>query len=79
MTHVLDGGAAQSAGLAAGDLIASINGERITAIRWDKVLSSLIPGQVIQICFFRDDLEHECMTVLEDDQIPIQYSLTPAE
>jgi predicted metalloprotease with PDZ domain len=79
VTHVLDGGAAQLAGLAAGDLIASINGERTTASRWDKVLSSLISGQVIQICFYRDDLEHECMTVLEDDQIPKQYTLTPAE
>lgn len=79
VTHVLDGGAAQLAGLATGDLLASINGERITAARWDKVLSSLISGQVIQICFYRDDLEHECMTVLEDDQIPAQYTLTPAE
>ena len=79
VTHVLDGGAAQLAGLATGDLLASINGERITAARWDKVLSSLATGQVIQICFYRDDLEHECMTVLEDDQIPSQYTLTPAE
>jgi predicted metalloprotease with PDZ domain len=79
VTHVLDGGAAQLAGLATGDLLASINGERITASRWDKVLSSLISGQVIQICFYRDDLEHECMTALEDDQIPTQYTLTPAE
>jgi predicted metalloprotease with PDZ domain len=79
VTHVLDGGAAQLAGLATGDLLASINGERITAARWDKVLSSLITGQIIQICFYRDDLEHECMTVLEDDQIPNQYTLTPAE
>ena len=67
------------AGLAAGDLLASINGERITHARWDKVLSSLISEQVIQICFYRDDLEHECMTVLEDEQIPTQYTLTPAE
>ena len=79
VTHVLDGGAAQFAGLAAGDLLASMNGERITAARWDKVLSSLITGQIIQICFYRDDLEHECMTVLEDDQIPSQYTLTPTE
>jgi predicted metalloprotease with PDZ domain len=79
VTHVLDGGAGQLAGLAAGDLLASINGERITAARWDKVLSSLITGQVIQICFYRDDLEHECMTILEDAQIPSQYTLTPAE
>ena len=79
VTHVLDGGAAQLAGLATGDLLASINGERITAARWDKILSSLIAGQVIQICFYRDDLEHECMTVLDDDQIPEQYVLTPIE
>lgn len=79
VTHVLDGGAGQLAGLAPGDLLASINGERITTARWDKVLSSLVTGQVIQICFYRNDLEHECMTVLEDDQIPIQYTLIPAE
>ena len=79
VTHVLDGGAAQSAGLAAGDLLASMNGERITAARWDKVLSSLTTGQIIQICFYRDDLEHECMTILEDDQIPAQYILIPTE
>jgi predicted metalloprotease with PDZ domain len=79
VTHVLDGGAAQFAGLAARDLLASMNGERITAARWDKVLSSLITGQIIRICFYRDDLEHECMTVLEDDQIPAQYIITPAE
>ena len=79
VTHVLDGGAAQLAGLAPGDLLASINGERITAARWDKVLSSLIPEQAIQICFYRDDLEHECMMVIEDDQLPTQYVLTPTE
>ena len=79
VTHVLDGGAAQLAGLAAGDLLASINGERITAARWDKVLSSLILEQAIQVCFYRDDLEHECMMVLEEDQLPTQYVLTPAE
>ena len=79
VTHVLDGGTAQLAGLAPGDLLASINGERITTARWDQVLSGLIPGQLIQICFYRDDLEHECMTVLADDQIPPQYELSPAE
>jgi predicted metalloprotease with PDZ domain len=79
VTHVLDGGAAQHAGLAPGDLLASINGERVTAARWDKVLSSLIPEQVIQICFYRDDLEYECMMVIEDNQLPTQYVLAPIE
>ena len=79
VTHVLDGGAAQLAGLATGDLLASINGERITAARWDQILSGLILGQMIQITFYRNDLEHECMTVLKDDQLPTQYVLTLAE
>lgn len=79
VTHVLDGGAAQLAGLAPGDLITSINGERITATRWDKVLSSLIANQVLNIRFYRDDLEHEAMTVLEETQLPKQYDLTPTE
>jgi predicted metalloprotease with PDZ domain len=79
VTHVLDGGAAQLAGLAPGDLIASINGERITATRWDKVLSSLIANQVLNIRFYRNDLEHEAMTVLEETQLPKQYDLTPTE
>jgi predicted metalloprotease with PDZ domain len=75
----LDGGAAQLAGIAPGDLLASINGERITAARWDKVLSSLNNEQVISICFYRDDLQHECMTILKNEQIPAQYELTPAD
>ena len=77
VTHVLDGGAAQLAGLAPGDLLASINGERITAARLDKVLSSISPAQVFTICFYRDDLEHECMTVLDLNQLPIQFDLIP--
>lgn len=77
LTHVLDGGAAQLAGLAPGDLLASINGERITAARLDKVLSSISPDQVFTICFYRDDLEHECMTVLDLNQLPIQFDLIP--
>lgn len=79
ITHVLDGGAAQLAGLASGDVLASINGERITPARWDKVLASLVDEQAISICFYRDDLEHECMTVLEEHQMPDQYDVSPVE
>lgn len=79
VTHVLDGGAAQLAGLAPGDLLASINGERITSSRFDKVLSNLIPNQVLSIYFYRDDLAHECMTILEAVQIPDQFTLSPTE
>jgi predicted metalloprotease with PDZ domain len=78
ISHVLDGGAAQLAGLAPGDLLASINGERITAARLDTVLSSLVSKQVITISFYRDDLEHQCMTTLEENQMPTQYDFTAA-
>jgi len=78
VTHVLDGGAAQTAGLAPGDLLASINGQRITSVRWDMVLGSLAEDQAIIICFYREDLEHEIMAVLRAEQSPPQYQLEPA-
>ncbi|MFZ4063305.1 MAG: M61 family metallopeptidase [Polynucleobacter sp.] len=79
VTHVLDGGAAQLAGLAPGDLIASINGQRITASRWDKVIKSLHDDEAFVLCFYRDDLEHECMALLDQAQMPAQYELLPAK
>ena len=78
VTHVLDGGAAQAAGLAAGDLLASINGQRITNTRWDKVLQGLSENESISISFYRDDLEHERILVLEPTQLPAQFELISA-
>ncbi|MBU3556663.1 M61 family metallopeptidase [Polynucleobacter sp. Ross1-W9] len=77
VTHVLDGGLAQAAGLAAGDLLASIDGQRITSARWDRVLGSLSENAHTRITFYRDDLEHERMVTLKSAQIPAQYDLTP--
>jgi len=77
ITHVLDGGAAQLAGLASGDLLASINGQRVTTSRLDKILGGLSEGQNINLCFYRDDLEHERIAVLKANQLPLQYELTP--
>lgn len=77
VTHVLDGGVAQAAGLAAGDLLASIDGQRITSARWDRVLGSLSENTHTRIAFYRDDLEHERMVSLESAQIPMQYDLAP--
>ncbi|QWD68471.1 M61 family metallopeptidase [Polynucleobacter sp. VK25] len=77
VTHVLDGGVAQAAGLAAGDLLASIDGQRITSARWDRVLGSLAENSHTRITFYRDDLEHERMVSLKSVQIPTQYDLAP--
>ena len=76
LTHVLDGGLAQAAGLAPGDLIASINGQRVTSSRWDKLLGSLTMNQDLIICFYRQDLEHERMAPLNIHQTPKQYQLS---
>ena len=74
---MLDGGVAQAAGLAAGDLLASIDGQRITSARWDRVLGSLSENTYARITFYRDDLEYERMVSLQSIQIPTQYELTP--
>jgi predicted metalloprotease with PDZ domain len=75
VSHVLDGGVAQLAGLAPGDLLASINGQRLTSTRLDKILASLTEGQSIHFCFYRDDLEHERIASLHASQLPTQFEL----
>jgi len=75
VTHVLDGGAAQLAGIAPGDLLASINGQRVTTSRLDKILASLAEGKSIHFCFYRDDLEHERIASLHASQLPTQFEL----
>jgi predicted metalloprotease with PDZ domain len=77
VTHVLDGGIAQLAGLAAGDLLASVDGQRVTSARWDRVLGSLSENAQTRITFYRDDLEHERMVSLQSAQAPTQYELLP--
>ena len=77
VTHVLDGGIAQAAGLSAGDLLASIDGQRITSARWDRVLGSLAENSHARITFYRDDLEYERMVSLQSTHMPLQYELAP--
>jgi len=77
VTHILDGGAAQKAGIAAGDLIASINGQRITSARWDKVLGGLSENESVGVSLYRDDMEYERILVLQASQLPTQYELSP--
>jgi predicted metalloprotease with PDZ domain len=78
VTHVLDGGVAQAIGLASGDLLASINGQRITSSRWDKVLGGLTEGQSIHVCFYRDDFMHERLAQVKA-ATPTQYELSTAK
>lgn len=61
LTHVLDGGLAQEAGLSAGDHLASISGERVTPSRLEELLLALIQklcrGQVVKFLVYRHDKE----------------------
>jgi predicted metalloprotease with PDZ domain len=76
ITHVLDGGIAQRTGLAPGDLISSINGQRITPGRIDAVFAQLQMGMTARLRFYRQDCEHESQFVLEPSSPVVQYQLS---
>lgn len=56
VTHVLDGGTAQKAGIAPGDILASINQERVTPARLDQLLK-ILEGSKAMMSVFRHDLQ----------------------
>lgn len=76
VTHVLDGGIAQRAGLAPGDLLASINGQRISPSRIDAVFAQLQMGMNASVRFYRQDCEHDSQFVLEPSSPVVQYQIT---
>jgi predicted metalloprotease with PDZ domain len=55
VTHVLDGGAAQKGGLAAGDTIVALDELRVTAENFEGRLGSYRPGDTVQMHAFRRD------------------------
>lgn len=55
LATVYDGGAAQAAGLSAGDLLIAIDGLRVTPASLDKQLARRQPGETLKIHAFRRD------------------------
>jgi predicted metalloprotease with PDZ domain len=55
ITHVLDGGAAQKAGLAPGDTIVALDELRVTPKTFEGRLGSYRPGETVQTHAFRRD------------------------
>jgi predicted metalloprotease with PDZ domain len=55
LATVYDGGAAQAAGLAAGDLLVAIDGLRVTPASLDALLARRAPGEPLAINAFRRD------------------------
>ena len=83
LTHVLDGGLAQYAGLAAGDYISSINQQRVTPHRLDQLLTQLVQklsrGQTGKLVAYRHDQELALQIQASSDMMecqPKQYSLS---
>jgi predicted metalloprotease with PDZ domain len=74
LTHVLDGGLAQQAGLAPNDLISSINGQRVSSSRLDAVLESLKRSKRLNLHYFRQDKECSASIALKLNS-PVQYEL----
>jgi len=59
LTHVLEGGAAQVAGLAAGDVLIAIDGIRVTPKSIESHIGRLRPGERAGFTVFRRDELHE--------------------
>ena len=55
LANVFDGGAAQAAGLSAGDSLLAIDGLRITPATLDKLLARHQPGDTVRVHAFRRD------------------------
>jgi predicted metalloprotease with PDZ domain len=55
LTHVLDGGAAQEAGLAAGDVVIAVEGLRVMRDSLEKRVASYRPGTTVHVVAFRRD------------------------
>jgi predicted metalloprotease with PDZ domain len=58
LSQVFDGGAAQTAGLAAGDIVIAIDGLRVTPENFDAMLGRHRPGETVPVHAFRRDELH---------------------
>ena len=58
LSQVFDGGAAQKAGLAAGDIVIAIDGLRVTPENFDAMLGRHRPGETVPVHAFRRDELH---------------------
>ncbi|GAB3626763.1 peptidase M61 [Pandoraea terrae] len=75
LAQVLDGGAAQTAGLSAGDTLVAIDGLRVTAGNLDKLLERYRPGDEVTVHAFRRDELRESTLTLDAPEVT-KYSLT---
>ncbi|MCZ7563660.1 MAG: PDZ domain-containing protein [Burkholderiales bacterium] len=65
LTHVLDGGAAQRAGLAPGDVIVALEGLRAAPQTFARAIAQRKPGETVRLHAFRRDELFERSVVLD--------------
>jgi predicted metalloprotease with PDZ domain len=69
LKHVLDGGAARRAGLAAGDVIVAVDGVRATHAGLERALAGFEPGSSVRVhAFRRDELLEVSVSLAEAPQ-----------
>lgn len=72
---VHEGGAAQKAGLSAGDVLVAIDGLRVTGANLDSLLSRYLPGAKVEIHAFRRDELRRTELKLDGPEV-VRYLLT---
>jgi len=65
LTHVLDGGAAQRAGLAPGDAVVALDGLRATPKTFARAIAQRKPGATVRLHAFRRDEMREFVVALD--------------
>lgn len=76
LAQVLDGGAAQAAGLSAGDALVALDGLRVTSGSLDKLLERYRPGDKVTLHAFRRDELRTVELTLDAPEVS-QYKITP--
>ncbi|SEK11862.1 M61 family metallopeptidase [Paraburkholderia diazotrophica] len=76
LAAVHDGGAAQKAGLSAGDVLIAIDGLRVTGSNLDALLSRYVPGAKVEVHAFRRDELRVSQVKLDGPDVS-RYKLTP--
>ncbi len=81
LTHVLDGGAADQAGLAPNDELIAIDGWRVDHDTLQNRLADYSVGATVEVSFFRNDVLHTLpltFTKPEYDQLTLERSAEPS-
>lgn len=78
LTHVHDGGAAQKAGLSAGDVLVALDGVRVTGGNLDALLGRYRAGDKIELHVFHRDVLRQVQLKLDAPEVT-RYQLSDAD